>query len=77
MVDAEDTPTRWVMRLVPPEPRSIVQLLRDRTLDAELAAQLWLLVGAGVPVIVAAGPQHAGKTTLLNAVLEFLSLIHI
>jgi len=72
MVDAEDTPTRWVMRLVPPEPRSIVQLLRDRTLDAELAAQLWLLVGAGVPVIVAAGPQHAGKTTLLNAVLEFL-----
>jgi hypothetical protein len=60
------------MRLVPPEPRSIVQLLRDRTLDPELAAHLWLLIGAGVPVVVAAGPQHAGKTTLLNAVLEFL-----
>jgi hypothetical protein len=72
MVDAEDTPSRWAMRLVPPEPRSIVQLLHDRTLDAELAAHLWLLVGAGVPVVVAAGPQHAGKTTLLNAVLELL-----
>src|SRR4051812_27191443 len=72
MVDADDTPSRWVMRPVPPEPRSIVQLLRDRTVDAELAAHLWLLVGAGVPVVVAAGPQHAGKTTLLNAVLEFV-----
>jgi hypothetical protein len=46
--------------------------LRDRTFDPELAAHLWLLIGAGVPVVVAAGPQHAGKTTLLNAVLEFL-----
>jgi hypothetical protein len=72
MVDSEGTQRRWAMRLVPPEPRSIVQLLRDRTLDPELAAHLWLLVGAGVPVVVAAGPQHAGKTTLLNAVLDFL-----
>jgi hypothetical protein len=72
MADPEDTSSRWAMRLVPPEPRSIVQLLRDRTLDSELAAHLWVLVGAGVPVVVAAGPQHAGKTTLLNAVLEFL-----
>jgi hypothetical protein len=72
MVDSEGPHRRWAMRLVPPEPRSIVQLLRDRTLDPELAAHLWLLIGAGVPVVVAAGPQNAGKTTLLNAVLEFL-----
>jgi len=72
MADPDHTTRRWMMRPVPPEPRSIVQLLRDRTLDAELAAHLWLLVGAGVPVVVAAGPQHAGKTTLLNAVLDFL-----
>lgn len=72
MVDPERTTRRWAVRPVPPEPRSIVQLLRDRTLDAQLAAHLWLLVGAGVPVVVAAGPQHAGKTTLLNAILEFL-----
>lgn len=72
MADPEHTRRRWTVRPVPPEPRSIVQLMRDRTLDTELAAHLWLLVGAGVPVVVAAGPQGAGKTTLLNAVLDFL-----
>ena len=73
MADAEHRTRRWAVRPVPPEPRSIVQLLRDRTLDAELAAHLWLLVGAGVPVIVAAGPRSVGKTTLLDAVLGFLA----
>jgi hypothetical protein len=64
--------TWWGFRPVPPEPRSIVQLIRDRTLDAELAGLLWLLVEARLPVIVAAGRGQAGKTTLLEAVLEFL-----
>jgi hypothetical protein len=49
-----------------------VALIRDGTLDAELAAQLWLLIEARVPVIVAAEAQHAGKTTLLDALLAFL-----
>lgn len=60
------------MRPTAPEPRSIVELIRDGTLDAELAAQLWLLVGGRVPIVVAAGPQGAGKTTLLRAILDFL-----
>ena len=59
-------------RLTPPEPRSIVELLRDGTLDTELAAQLWLLLEARAPLIVAAEAQGAGKTTLLQALLEFL-----
>jgi hypothetical protein len=63
---------RWAFRLVPPEPRSIVELIRDGTLDAELAAQLWLLVEARVPIVVAAEAQHVGKTTLLVALLAFL-----
>jgi hypothetical protein len=62
----------WGFRPVPPEPRSIVQLVRDRTLDAQLAALLWLLVEARLPVIVAATRQRAGKTTLLEALLDFL-----
>ena len=62
----------WGFKPVPPEPRSIVQLIRDRTLDAELAALLWLLVEARLPVIVAAGGGQSGKTTLLNAILDFL-----
>jgi type IV secretory pathway ATPase VirB11/archaellum biosynthesis ATPase len=51
---------------------SVVQLIRAGTLDAELAALLWLLVEARVPLLVAAGPRLAGKTTLLTALLEFL-----
>jgi len=62
----------WGFRPDPPEPRSIVQLIRDRTLDPQLAALLWLLVEARLPVIVAAERGGAGKTTLLQAVLDFL-----
>jgi hypothetical protein len=72
MVEPSRTTRRWNVHPKDPEPRSIVELIRDGTLDAELAAHLWLLVGGRVPVIVAAGPQGAGKTTLLRAVLDFL-----
>jgi len=41
-------------------------------LDAVLAAQLWLLVEARVPMVVAAEEQGAGKSTLLGALLDFL-----
>lgn len=57
---------------VPPRPRSIVDLIRSGTLDAELAAHLWLLLEARVPVLVAGGPRLAGKSTLLTALLDFL-----
>ncbi len=46
--------------------------LRAGTLDAELAAQLWLLVEARVPIVVAALAQGVGKSTLLHALLDFL-----
>lgn len=55
-----------------PPPRSIVTLVRDGVLDAELAALLWLLVGGRTPLLVAAGPRGAGKTTLLEAALALL-----
>jgi hypothetical protein len=57
---------------VPPTPRSIVELLRAGTLDAELAATLWVLIEGRVPVIVAAADRRVGKSTLLGALLEFL-----
>jgi hypothetical protein len=63
---------RWAVRHVPPTPRSIVELLRAGTLDAELAATLWLLIEGRVPVIVAAAGRGAGKSTLLGALLDFL-----
>jgi len=54
------------------ESLSIVQLIRAGTLDADLAALLWLTVEGRVPLIVAAGPRLAGKSTVLNALLAFL-----
>jgi energy-coupling factor transporter ATP-binding protein EcfA2 len=63
---------RWAFRPTPPEPRSIVELIATGTFDAELAAQLWLLIEARVPMIVAAQAQGAGKSTLLAALLDFL-----
>jgi hypothetical protein len=63
---------RWAVRHVPPTPRSIVELIRAGTLDAELAATLWLLIEGGVPVVVAAEARGVGKSTLLGALLDFL-----
>ena len=57
---------------ISPAPRSVVDLIRAGTLDAGLAAILWMLIEARIPLIVAAGNQGDGKSTLLDALLEFL-----
>ena len=72
MADSPPAADGGAFRLTPPEPRSIVELLRAGTLDSALVAQLWLLLEARAPLIVAAEAQGAGKTTLLRALLEFL-----
>ena len=53
MADASPSPGRWAFRPLPPEPRSVVELIRAGTLDAELAATLWVLIEGRVPVVVA------------------------
>jgi hypothetical protein len=73
VADTSPARGRWAVRPVPPEPRSIVELIRDGTLDAELAATIWLLVEGGVPLVVAGQGQGTGKTTLLAALLDFVS----
>jgi hypothetical protein len=72
-VDAT-SPSRgwWGFHPSPPQPRSIVELIRAGTLDAELAALLWLLLEARQPLLVAAERGRTGKTTMLNALLDFL-----
>ncbi len=72
MADTIPARGRWAFRPVPPEPRSIVELIRAGTLDSELAATLWLLVEAGVPIVVAGEGQGIGKSTLLGALLDFV-----
>ncbi len=73
MADTSPMRGRWDFRPVPPDSRSIVELIRAGTLDAELAATVWLLVEARVPLLVAAEGQGAGKTTLLRALLDFVA----
>lgn len=62
----------WRFHPSPPQPRSIVELIRTGVVDAELAALLWLLVESRVPVVVAAERSGAGKTTMLGALLDLL-----
>lgn len=72
MADAAPQPAGWAFRPALPTPRSIAELIRDGTLDAGLAAMLWVLVEGRVPLIVAAQEQGTGKSTLLHALLDFL-----
>jgi hypothetical protein len=64
----------WTAERQPEEPPglSIVSLLRERMLDADLAALLWLLVEARTPIVVAGEGRSVGKSTLLRALLDFL-----
>lgn len=73
MADTSPDRGRWASRPVPSQPRSIAGLIGSGTLDAELAATVWLLLEGRVPLIVAgdAGPA-ADRAGLLAAFLDFL-----
>lgn len=51
---------------------SVLSLVNSGTIDCKLAGLLWILMEHRVSILVAAGPAFAGKTTLLNALLDFL-----
>ncbi len=70
-VDSDARINGWTAPGAPPA-RSVAGLIADGTLDAELAAIVWLLVEGHVPLVVGAGPRLTGKTTLLHALLDFL-----
>lgn len=72
MADTSPARGRWAFRPVPPEPRSITELIRTGTLDAELAATIWLLLEARVPLLVAGEGRGVGKSTVLGALLDFV-----
>jgi hypothetical protein len=63
----------WGYRGRPERPLSIVELINQGTLDTQVAAFLWMAMEQRASLIVAATPQEAGKTTVLTALLDFLS----
>jgi energy-coupling factor transporter ATP-binding protein EcfA2 len=50
----------------------VLELVNSGSLDLRLAALLWLMMEYRAPVLVAAGPSNAGKSTTLNVLLDFL-----
>ncbi|MFH1722345.1 MAG: ATPase, T2SS/T4P/T4SS family, partial [Candidatus Altiarchaeota archaeon] len=56
------------------EPPSIASLIKNKTLDCEIASFLWLCIeglGLAPQNIVIAGIAACGKTTILNALMAF------
>ena len=51
---------------------TLLDLVRNNTLDLTLASLLWLIVERKASIVAAAGPQLAGKTTLITAALDFM-----
>lgn len=62
----------WGYHCSAPVPLSVVELIGLKSLDASLAALLWLLIEQRVSIVVAAVRPLAGKSTTLNAMLDFL-----
>jgi hypothetical protein len=50
-------------------PRSIIDLLTERTLDPDLAAHLWLLLDGHVPLVVA-GADRTARSAVLASLLD-------
>jgi hypothetical protein len=72
MIGAMDDEIAWLRTRTAPPRRSIVELIGEGVLDAELAALAWLLIEARLPVVVGGLARGVGKTTLLEALLDFL-----
>jgi hypothetical protein len=56
----------------PEEDLSMLDVIRFGTIDYKTAGLLWMFMEQRASFIVAAGPVWAGKTTLMNSMLDFL-----
>jgi hypothetical protein len=62
----------WGWSWEPPVPMSITELVAAGDLDARTAALAWLVLSGHGSVLIAAEQPHAGKTTVLTALLDLV-----
>ncbi|MFP3296155.1 MAG: ATPase, T2SS/T4P/T4SS family [Vulcanisaeta sp.] len=62
---------RVSIRVFPTRPWKLIDMVRLGTVDARLAAYLWLALEVGVPILVI-GPVGSGKTSLSAALMSAL-----
>src|SRR5258708_4367274 len=72
LADYETPVAWWGWSWEPPVPMSITELVAARDLDARTAALCWLVLAGHRSLLIAAPQPHAGKTTLLTALLDLL-----
>jgi len=62
----------WGYSWSPPRPMSAVEIIGTPTIDTRLMAVLWAVVSRRRGVMLASEAPHAGKTTTLSALVDFL-----
>ena len=72
VTDPSIAPGGWAFRPVPPEARSVVAWIADGVLDARLAATLWQLIEARVPLVVTASDPGVDAEAFLGGLLQFV-----
>jgi hypothetical protein len=63
---------RWLWHYDPDFPLSAAQLIARHSVDVPTVALLWLLIERGASFTVAGEPMGIGKTTTMNALLQFV-----
>ncbi|HEY8171156.1 MAG TPA: hypothetical protein VIH24_08700 [Candidatus Limnocylindria bacterium] len=62
----------WGYSWSPPNPMSAVEIIGTPAIDARLMATLWAVVSRRRSVMLSSEAPHAGKTTTLSALVDFL-----
>ncbi len=62
----------WGYSWSPPNPMSAVEIIGTPAIDSRLMATLWAVVSRRGSVMLSSEAPHAGKTTTLSALVDFL-----
>ena len=62
----------WGYSWTPPNPMSVVEIIGTPVIDTRLMATLWAVVARRRSVMLSSEAPHAGKTTTLSALVDFL-----